>query len=327
MMGANFGVVYAQVPTRHGVQVEWRNLQFQGAPNPTEDGYGFCRVGSRRAHPSLGMETDLPAVGELGLIISLDDEVNVWVCSIPWQDINAIIPGLTLKRHDSGVTSQINADGECQLDFPGGSRIRYTINDEPMAIPAGQPNINALGAREVNWMCLDHASGLTLKISPLGDLTISGANTVGLTAVAPISIQGFGTFNLSTLPMTDNPTAAQDWGPLYGLNPQPSLDININAGAAVSDPGAGESTMNVNITAQQNVNVSAPDGTVTISGQNVQIQNGSNGARFCMESLVTWAKNHTHTSAASGSPTSAPTVDPTGQPSNYSPSTLLGQHG
>jgi len=310
MMGANLAVVHAQVPERNGVQVTWRNLQFQGAPNPSDEGYGFVRVGSQRAHPALGMETDLPAVGELGLVLTLDEEVSIWVCSVPWQDNNAISPGLTLKRHDSGVISQINASGECQLDFPGGICIRTTIADEPLIIPTGS-NIKDLGASTTNWMAIDHPSGLSLKISPLGDVDITGANGISMSAVAPISIQGFGTFNLSTLPMADNPNAALDWG--TGPNGtgmvQPVLDVTVNSGGKLILTSAGDT----DITATGALNITST-GTATLhSGGSlnlnatgtVNLQGG--GVQFAMAAIVDWATSHTHsvsgTSATGGAVT------------------------
>jgi hypothetical protein len=288
MIGLNLGIVVSQVPEKHGVQVMWRNLDYQAVPDPAGQGCGFARVGARRAHPTLGSETDLPAVNELGLVATIDEELSVWICSLHWQQDNAIIPGLTLKRHDSGVTSQINANGECQVDFPGGARIRCTLEDAPLTIPEAQPNISSLGAKEVHWMCLDHPCGLSIKISPLGDLEILGANSITMSAVAPINITGYGTFNLATLPMDSNPNAANDWGPDYASNPQAAIDININSGGAI----------NLNAT-----------GTVNLQG---------GGNQFCMKPLWDWVKTHTHPS--NGAQPSNPPADGT----VLSPTTLAG---
>ena len=233
MIGLNLAIVHEQVPSRHGVLVVWRSLAAQGAPDPTDDGFGFCRVMARRAHPTLGTEMDLPEVGELGLVATIDPEVNVWLGSLHWQEDNAIIPGLSLKRHDSGVTSQINDSGECQLDLPGGVRLRSTLTDAPMAIPAGQPNIHSLGANAPTYLALEHPSGLILKISPTGDLTIQGAGAVTMVATQPIAITAYGSFSLTT--SAGNPNAAVDWAPGY----TPNIDININAGGNLNLQGGG----------------------------------------------------------------------------------------
>jgi len=233
MMGLNLAIVHAQVPALHGVQVIWRNLTAQGHPTPADDKVGFVRVGSRRAHPTLGSETDLPAVGEMGLVATVDEEVHVWVCSVPYQDDNAIIPGMTMAKHDSGVTRRINSSGECQIDLPGGVRLRSTIADIPMAAPSGQPNIRDLGANVPTYLALEHPSGLSLKISPTGDLTITGAGAIVLDACQPIAITAYGSFNLSTT--ATNPNAETDWAPGF----VPNVDINIAAGGTLNLQGGG----------------------------------------------------------------------------------------
>lgn len=324
MSQLDLAIVHKQIPERHGVQVIWRNLDHQAAPNAGKDGYGFARCGVSRAHPTLASVTDLPAVGEMGLVATIDDEVCIWLCSIHMQDDNAIAyttdeDGFTktmkLNRHDSGITTQENEDGEWQASFPGGTVVRSTIDDVPMVVPAG-PRLKNLGAGIINWMAIDHPSGLTIKISPAGDVLIDRAGTIDLTAANPIAITGYGTFNLQTLPITDNPNAADDWGEGYV---QPSMDINITAGDGAGVHGK------VTITSGGDTVVNAGGNLALNATGTVNLQGGS--ARFLMEGFATWAKTHTHTSAASGSATSAAIPDPTSTASYFSATTLKGKTG
>lgn len=306
MMGLNLATVYEQVPAQHGVRVVWRNLQFQGSADKGSQGESnFVRVGASRAHPTDGSVTNLPSIGELGLVATIDEEVSVWICSLHWQDNNSIVPGQTFWRHDSGMTIQANEGGESQIDFPGGVCLRSTILDAPLVVPTG-PNVKDPGAGATTYLALEHPSGLTININPNGDIAINRAGAVAVTAVYPISMTGFGTFNITTLPITSNPTQAQDWP---GNFTQPVIDINVNSGGKLNLTSTGDTVVN----AGGNLNLNAT-GTVNLQG---------GASRFIMEGVVTWLTTHTHPVSGAVASASA-TVVPAAA---YSPTTLKGSHG
>lgn len=308
MLSMNLAVVHQQMPAEHGVMVAWRD---NTATVKNNNGWGFVRVGASRAHPTLGSVSDLPAIGELGLVATIDDEVSIWVCSVHWQGKNPLVPGTSFWHTDAGACLQTNQDGEMQLDLPSGIQIRNTANDTPWPLPAGSSNAS-VGMADCFPLTIAHPSGLSIQISPAGDVVISDAATISASSAGTVGVTAYGAVTIQTLPMTQDPNDALDTDAADLLVPAvpaivPNVDITINSNG------------NLNLTATGNVNLNA-------SG-NVALQGG--GANFVMAPfLQNWANAHTHPIAIPGSSavTLAPTQDATATAA-WQSKTLQGLHG
>ena len=171
ILGA-LAVVTKVLPDRHGVLVRFPSgiASFDSG----DDSGPFVRVLARRAHAAGGAEIELPQKGELGVVLELDDQHQVWLGSLHWQDLNQIdpTPDLSMQRHTSGVTRQIRANGDMQLDHPSGLRI--TIAEAQGALPALQRKGDAaqppVGPVDVE---LAHPSGWNMHLDNDGALTVS----------------------------------------------------------------------------------------------------------------------------------------------------------
>lgn len=248
ILGA-FAIVTKQLPERHGVLV-----RFPGGVasfDTGEDDGPFVRVLARRAHAAGGAEVELPQVGELGVVLELDDGHQVWLGAVHWQDVNQIDPttNLSMRRHTSGVTRQIRENGDMQLDHPSGLRI--TVAEAQGSLPplerkgdAEQPPVGPVDVE------LSHPSGWNMHLDN------DGALTVAFPAGGTISVD--------------------------------------------------------------------KDGKLALHGfSEVALQDAN--ARFCMEALFDWVKNHKHTGVQTGG---GVTGGPQTQPpdSSLSPTTFNGPH-
>jgi hypothetical protein len=190
MISGCLAVVHQVAPELHGVYVMYRN-GVAHLDNGT--GIHFVRVGVPRAHPTMGSGVSLPAVGELGLVIGIDTEVAVWVCSLHWQAQNAADPdpGLSFIHHDSGVLQQVRSNGDMQLDHPSGVRLRITESNAPLAVPSNS-TAPGLGGGPGAYLAIDHPSGLSIKVGPSGALEIAQVASVKVQCKGTIAIQADG---------------------------------------------------------------------------------------------------------------------------------------
>lgn len=236
------------LPERHGVLVRFAGLS-QTFDTGDEAG-PFVRVLARRAHPAGGAEVDLPQVGELGVVLSLDDGHQVWLGSLHWQDTNWIDPtsDLSMHRHTSGVTRQVRKNGDMQLDHPSGLRI--TIAEAQGALPALERKGEA-------------------SQPPQGPVDVEIAHPAG-------------------------------WG--AHVDPDGAMTMTFPAGGSISVD---------------------KDGNLAAHGFAKMLLQEAN-ARFCMEDLLTWAKDHKHTAQGATAITTVPTTQPPA--SSLSPDTMKGPH-
>lgn len=197
-MIGSLATVAKVLPERHGVLVRFAG---GAASYDTGDDSGpFVRVLARRAHPSGGAEVDLPQVGELGVVVELDDQHQVWLGSIHWQDLNQIDPttDLSMRRHTSGVTRQARANGDVQFDHPSGLRI--TIAEAKGALPAlqrkgdvAQPPVGPVDvevAHPSGWnMHLDNDGALTLTFPSGGLISVDKDGKMMVKNFAEVGLQ------------------------------------------------------------------------------------------------------------------------------------------
>lgn len=306
MIGLNLAVVHEQRPDQNGVLVAWRDGTSQ---QESGTGWGFCRVLEGRAHPTLGSSSDLPAVGELGLVATVDAEVSVWIGSVHWQANNPIAPAVegvprrSFWHHDSGACLQIDQEGALQVDLPSGIQIRNNGTDTPWPLPSGSSKATPGGA-VVHPLTIAHPSGLSIQISPFGDLSITDARTISATSAGVVDLTAYGAVTIQTLPMAQDPLASLDED-LINLEPPvvPNVDITVNGAGAV----------NLNAT-----------GAVNVAGASVALMDGS--VQFAMKPFVdwvtSWLTSHVHAGVTTGGGTSAvPTV--TGTTASTPPAAAL----
>lgn len=191
-MIAGFAVVTKVLPERYGVLV-----RFSGGMatyDMGDENSMFVRVLTRRAHPAGGAVVDLPQVGELGLVVDLEDGHQIWMGSIHWEDTNWVDPtiNLLMERHTSGVVSQIRKNGDMQLSHPSG--LRVTIAEAQGALPDLQREGDAaLPPKGPCVVEIEHPSGTTIQILEGGRVVVS-ANLVEVAAAVSIN----GTLGVST---------------------------------------------------------------------------------------------------------------------------------
>lgn len=168
--------VIERFPDKGGVRVLFRDASATG-----KQANHFVRVLQRRAHPSLGSSVELPAEGELGLLAELSGLGYVWLGSVHMQDQNQIdgTDGLFFWRHDSGVQIQVRPDGSFQLDHPSGTKLAFGPSDADLPALKATSKV-APGTAPDPWVRLTHSSGLSFKVSPSGDLTITGLGSVSI---------------------------------------------------------------------------------------------------------------------------------------------------
>ena len=287
MIGLNLAVVHQQLPEKNGVLVAWRDGTSQV---DSGTGYGFCRVGSSRAHPTLGSASDLPAVGELGLVATVDSEVNVWVCSLHWLDVNALdavdpsVPRRSFWHHDSGACLQVDADGQFQVDLPFGLQIRANGTDTPWPFPGGSSSATP-GGTDILPLTISHPSGLSIKVSPFGDIVIDNANSISASSGGAVAVTAYGAVSIETLPQKSDPNSVLDT----------NSDNPYTVPVAAPD-------VSINITGAGAVNVKST-GAVSIWGASVEIMQGA--VQFVMQPFVSYITAlfdlHTHSGVTSGS--------------------------
>lgn len=197
ILGA-LAVVTRALPDRHGVLVRFAS-GVASYDTGGDDG-PFVRVLARRAHASGGAEVDLPQVGELGVVLELDDGHQVWIGAMHWQDINQIdpTPNLSMRRHASGVARQIRENGDMQIHHPSG--LRVTIAEAQGALPplerkgdAEQPPVGPVDvevAHPSGWnMHLDNDGALTLAFPAGGSITVDKDGKLALQGFAEVALQ------------------------------------------------------------------------------------------------------------------------------------------
>lgn len=178
--------VYQVLPERHGVLIAFRDGAFTPDTERT-----FCRVLARRAHPKGGSSTELPEVGELGLVAELEGGFLVWVGGIHLlaEDENQIEPeeGARAHRDTAGIVRRSRPNGDAEWLHPSG--LRFTVSEDAQALPALQRPGNPAQA-PVPAVALNHPSGAKVMLSKDGDLTVTGPSgaVVSLTKDGAMSI-------------------------------------------------------------------------------------------------------------------------------------------
>lgn len=169
-MTAHLCQVFQVLPDRHGVLVTFRDGTWTPDTQQT-----FCRVLARRAHPKGGASTELPEVGELGMVMELDGGFHIWMGSLHYQaeGENQVEPelGARVDRDSAGLVRRSRANGDAEWSHPSGLRI--TVSEDGQALPdlqrPGSPKNSKAPALE-----LEHPSGAKVTITKEGDLTILG---------------------------------------------------------------------------------------------------------------------------------------------------------
>lgn len=158
---------------RHGVMVAFRD----GVYFPT-GGQRFVRVLADRAHASGGASIRLPQVGELGLVVEVDESLSVWLGSLHWQDVNQVDgePYLDAFRHESGFRRHLHRNGDLQLDHPSGVSLRIVEKGKdgsgsPLDAPHGS-SVPPLAVTPAPWVVLDHPTAGSFRMRPDGTLEV-----------------------------------------------------------------------------------------------------------------------------------------------------------
>jgi len=181
------GLYLAQVvgiaPEHHAVNILLPALS--GMTNAMKPSNLNARVLEHRAGMYVG-ELDLPRIGDWGVVAFPhgSDHFAVWLGSL-YQDFNHIATSHREERishHDSGVYSRIAQDGTVEWSHPSGTFLKIgsettlsprTRFQRQGANPKPQEVDYAIPTKPAPTVHVEHTSGLTLTISPSGNLTIN----------------------------------------------------------------------------------------------------------------------------------------------------------
>ncbi len=169
------------LPAQHGVLVAFRDGVYfpQGGPR-------FVRVLASRAHASGGAAIRLPQVGELGLVVEVDENLSVWLGSIHWQDANQVDGERYLDsfQHESGVRRHIHRNGDVQLEHPSGVCLRIVEaggdgSGGPLPAPHGSTQ-NQEVVTPAPWVVLDHPKAGSMRLHPDGTWEVAHPSGGGI---------------------------------------------------------------------------------------------------------------------------------------------------
>jgi hypothetical protein len=225
------------LPDRHGVLVTLNNGVGSIDTGDT-DGH-FVRVLARRAHPNRGAEIMLPEVGELGLVLELNDLHQFWVGSIHWQGNNQVdgTEELTMLRHGSGVLHQTRQNGDVQFDHPSG--LRVTVAAVQGALEALGRHGDA-GVEPGKGDCdleLEHPSGLKIHVDKDGALTTTfpAGGSFAVDKDGALVAQGFASMALQDANARFCMEALFDWAKTHQHTAQGATSITTKP---TTDPPA-----------------------------------------------------------------------------------------
>jgi len=288
----NLAVVSQVLPERHGVLVAYRNGVEHHANVGSDDALSFVRVLERRAHGYGGATISLPEVGELGLVLDVDPGTSIWIGSLPWEKANQMDPrpGLAGWRHASGVQVIVLEDGSTQFWHPSGVGLTVSGDGVPVDEIAGTIPMDQLKSADATFaahVLLSHPSGFSLHIDPAGALEIDSPDAVTVLVGTDLVAEVDGTATLHVVGDVVVTGDANVTATIKG-DLQATVDGNATLKAAkIVLDGPVECTGTFKATgAAEFGDTLSTTGDATIAGK----------------SFV----GHTHTSAASGSPTSPP---------------------
>ncbi len=169
------------VPSQHGVLVAFRDSAYFPVGGPR-----FVRVLATRAHASGGAAIRLPQVGELGLVVEVDETLTVWLGSIHWQDSNQVDAERYLDsfQHESGVRRHIHRNGDTQLEHPSGVCLRIVEAGGdgvggPLPPPHGSTETQEV-VTAAPWVILDHPKAGSMRMHPDGTLEVAHPSGGGI---------------------------------------------------------------------------------------------------------------------------------------------------
>jgi hypothetical protein len=166
---------------QHGVLVAFRD----GVYFP-DGGHRFVRVLASRAHASGGAAIRLPQVGELGLVVEVDEALSVWLGSLHWDAVNQVDgePFLDSFQHESGLRRHVHRNGDVQLEHPSGTCLRIVESGSDgqgarLPYPHGN-NVPQETQTAAPWVILDHPKAGSLRLHPDGTFEFAHASGGGI---------------------------------------------------------------------------------------------------------------------------------------------------
>lgn len=188
MLGAYAGLVVQVFPELHGVNVVFPD----GVSYPQGQTETFVRVLSRRAHPQGGAEVCLPQIGELGLVLQVDDDLAVWLGGIHPREESQVPTEefLSYSRHESGYRHHVHANGDLQVETPHGVVLRITKGAD--ALPRPQGTAKPIEVQfDPPWMEISHPKAGKVTANPDGDIVVDhpGAGKLSLLADGTLKLE------------------------------------------------------------------------------------------------------------------------------------------
>ena len=261
MLAANLAVVHTVLPERHGVLVTYRSgVSF----TQSDTGDRFVRVLAPRAHAVGGSSVSLPEIGELGVVLDIDEEISVWIGSLHWMLGNQAEPSEDLWswRHQSGVSMQVRGRGDMQLDHPSGLRVRFASEDAPLPEVKNSTSPGAI-IQDVVFVEVYHPSGAYLTISEIGEVNLFSPENIAIQTDKDLSVKVTGnmtsdvTGNLTST-VAGNATSTVSGDLSASVTGKATVSVGGDLSASVS--GAVDATVGgaLNVTASGEATIKAP---------------------------------------------------------------------